>query len=55
MRNTIRAQLAAQGTPIGAYDILIAATALRHGLIMVSHNRREFSRLSGLRLEDWRG
>lgn len=51
----IRAQLAAQGTPIGAYDLLLAATALRRGLIMVTHNTREVARVSGLRLEDWRG
>ncbi|MDR3527832.1 MAG: PIN domain-containing protein [Rhizomicrobium sp.] len=55
MAASIRAQLAAQGTPLGAYDLLLAATALRHNLIMVSHNTSEFSRLSGLRLEDWRG
>jgi len=49
----IRAQLAAAGTPIGPYDVLIAATARVHGLILVTHNTREFERVAGLRTEDW--
>jgi tRNA(fMet)-specific endonuclease VapC len=49
----IRAQLQRIGRPIGAYDGLIAATALAHGLIVVTHNTREFSRVEGLVLEDW--
>lgn len=49
----IRAQLAAQGTPIGAYDLQIAAIALAHNLILVTHNTREFSRIPQLQLEDW--
>jgi tRNA(fMet)-specific endonuclease VapC len=50
---TIRAKLKLQGTPIGHYDVLIAATALAHGLTVVTHNTREFSRVEGLALEDW--
>lgn len=50
---TIRATLERQGTPIGANDLLIAATALSHGLILVTHNMREFSRIAGLTVEDW--
>jgi tRNA(fMet)-specific endonuclease VapC len=49
----IRAHLAALGTPIGANDLQIAAIALTHNLILVTHNTREFSRVPGLRLEDW--
>ena len=49
----VRANLAAQGTPIGAYDLQIAAIALTHNLTLVTHNTREFSRVVGLRLEDW--
>ena len=41
------------GTPIGPTDLLIAATARRHGRILVTHNRREFDRVSGLTIEDW--
>lgn len=49
----IRAQLAKQGTPIGPYDMQIAAIALAHGLTVVTHNTREFARVPGLVLEDW--
>src|SRR5207248_1571550 len=48
-----RAGLAAQGVLIGPYDLLIAATALVHNLVLVTHNTGEFSRVSGLTLEDW--
>ncbi len=50
----IRAILKAQGQPIGAYDVLIAATALQHNLCMVTANQREFDRVSGLQTENWR-
>lgn len=49
----IRADLAALGTPIGPSDLLIAATAVTNDLILVSHNVGEFSRVVGLKLEDW--
>jgi tRNA(fMet)-specific endonuclease VapC len=49
----IRAHLATQGTPIGANDLQIAAIALVHNLILVTHNTGEFSRVPGLRWEDW--
>ncbi|HLY05792.1 MAG TPA: type II toxin-antitoxin system VapC family toxin [Rhizomicrobium sp.] len=50
----LRAGLNSRGTPIGAYDLLLAACALRRGLKIVTHNAREFIRVSGLGLEDWR-
>lgn len=49
----VRAELTQQGKPIGSNDFLIAATALTHNLILVTHNTREFSRISGLKIEDW--
>jgi tRNA(fMet)-specific endonuclease VapC len=49
----IRGYLKTAGTPIGPYDSLIAATALAHDLTLVTHNVREFSRVQGLRIEDW--
>ena len=49
----IRARLAALGTPIGPYDLQIAAIALVHNLILVTHNIDEFSRVEGLCYEDW--
>ncbi|MEM1252246.1 MAG: type II toxin-antitoxin system VapC family toxin [Cyanobacteria bacterium P01_H01_bin.21] len=50
----VRSILKNQGQPIGAYDILIAATALRHSLIMVTANQKEFDRVAGLQTENWR-
>jgi tRNA(fMet)-specific endonuclease VapC len=49
----IRARLEALGTPIGPYDLQIAAIAVIHGLVLVTHNTSEFSRVTGLVLEDW--
>jgi tRNA(fMet)-specific endonuclease VapC len=49
----IRATLERGGTPIGANDLMIAAIALAHDLILVTHNTREFSRVPELRIEDW--
>ena len=49
----IRAQLAVSGTPIGSNDLLIAAIALANNLMIVTHNTREFSRVPGLRIDDW--
>jgi tRNA(fMet)-specific endonuclease VapC len=51
---TIRAMLRTQGTPIGPYDVLLAGCALRRGLIFVTSNTKEFQRISGLKLENWR-
>jgi len=49
----IRAHLARQGTPIGHYDLLIAAQARRRGATLVTANGREFDRVPGLACEDW--
>ena len=49
----IRADLAKKGTPIGAYDLQIAAIALANDLTLVTHNTNEFSRISNLKIEDW--
>lgn len=49
----IRAALRARGAPIGPYDVLIAGQALARGLILVTNNVAEFSRVEGLRVEDW--
>ncbi len=49
----IRAKLEVAGTPIGPNDLLIATIGLAHGLIVVTHNVREFSRVDGLTIEDW--
>ena len=49
-----RARLRVLGTPIGPYDLMIAGCALNRGLILVTSNTREFSRITGLQLENWR-
>jgi tRNA(fMet)-specific endonuclease VapC len=49
----IRADLWRSGEPIGPNDLLIAATARASDLTLVTHNTGEFSRVIGLRLEDW--
>jgi tRNA(fMet)-specific endonuclease VapC len=50
----LRALLTRAGTPIGPYDVMIAGTALARGLILITANTREFSRVPGLELENWR-
>jgi len=49
----IRAQLIAEGAPIGPNDLMIAAIARTHDATLITHNTREFSRVTGLRLSDW--
>ncbi len=51
---SVRAALERKGRPIGAYDVLIAGAALSRGLVLVTSNVREFGRVSGLRVENWR-
>ncbi len=49
----IRFLLQKQGTPIGPNDVLIAGQALSLNAILVTNNTREFSRIKGLKLENW--
>jgi tRNA(fMet)-specific endonuclease VapC len=50
---SIRATLEVFGRPIGAYDLLIAGQALARELTLVTANVKEFSRIKGLKWEDW--
>jgi tRNA(fMet)-specific endonuclease VapC len=50
----IRANLKSLGEPIGPYDILIGGSALAHNMMMVTSNMREFKRIKGIFIEDWR-
>jgi tRNA(fMet)-specific endonuclease VapC len=49
----LRATLEGAGTPIGPYDLLIAAQALRTGATLVTANLAEFTRVPGLQWQDW--
>jgi len=49
----LRASLEQAGTPIGANDLMIGAIARAYDLTLVTRNLREFSRVVGLRIEDW--
>ena len=49
----IRADLELKGTPIGAYDNMIAAQGTSRSLTIITHNIDEFQRVSGVSLEDW--
>jgi tRNA(fMet)-specific endonuclease VapC len=49
----LRAALEQEGTPIGPLDTLIAAHALALDATLVTSNQREFSRVEGLRVENW--
>ncbi len=50
----IRAYLKEKGTPIGAYDVLLAGTATENNFIFVTANTKEFERVPSLRIVDWR-
>lgn len=49
----VRATLEKQGTPIGAYDVLIAGQALARDLTLITRNLREFERVAGLSARNW--
>lgn len=49
----VRATLRGHGTPIGAYDVLIAGQACARRLTLITRNVREFRRVSALRVENW--
>jgi tRNA(fMet)-specific endonuclease VapC len=49
----IRSYLELNGTPIGPYDLQIAAISAANNLTLVTHNTGEFSRVPGLSIEDW--
>lgn len=49
----IRADLERRGLVIGPYDLMIAGHARSRGLVVVTGNLGQFSRVAGLRAEDW--
>jgi tRNA(fMet)-specific endonuclease VapC len=50
---TVRAELETVGRPVGAYDVLLAGQARRRGATLVTSNTKEFTRVQGLKWEDW--
>jgi tRNA(fMet)-specific endonuclease VapC len=49
----IYAQLKQRGQPVGDADTLIGASALIHGLVVVTNNEAHFERIPGLQIENW--
>ena len=49
----IRATLEKSGKPLDNMDMLIAASALSAGAVLVSHNTKHLSKIKGLKVEDW--
>ena len=49
----IRVELEKEGTPLGDMDMLIAAAAISQDAVLVTHNIRHFSRIKGIKVEDW--
>lgn len=49
----VRAALESNRIRIDAHDLMIAAIALTHDLTLVTHNRKHFEKIPGLRIEDW--
>jgi|ERR1051325_4397517 tRNA(fMet)-specific endonuclease VapC len=51
---SVRAKLERAGTPIGPLDTLIASQAIRRKLTLVTNNEREFRRITGLGIANWK-
>jgi tRNA(fMet)-specific endonuclease VapC len=49
----IRSLLESEGRPMGPMDLLLAAQAKSHDLVLVTNNEKEFRRIEGLRIENW--
>jgi tRNA(fMet)-specific endonuclease VapC len=49
----IRTQLEQDGTPLDNMDMLIAAVSISTGAVLVTHNTKHFSKIKGLKAEDW--
>ncbi|MEX2025890.1 MAG: type II toxin-antitoxin system VapC family toxin [Pirellulaceae bacterium] len=49
----LRAVLLDTGQPTPEMDLLIAATALEHGLVLITHNVADYANIPGLTIEDW--
>lgn len=49
----LRAELEKKGTMIGVFDLQIASIAIANDMILVTNNEKEYSRVSGIKIENW--
>ena len=49
----VRMALEKKGKPVGSNDLMIAATVISRRGTLITHNTKEFSRISGLNIQDW--
>ncbi|PIP39084.1 MAG: VapC toxin family PIN domain ribonuclease [Desulfobacterales bacterium CG23_combo_of_CG06-09_8_20_14_all_51_8] len=49
----LKSNLEKTGTPLDDFDLVLAATALSHNLILVTNNTKHFQRINGLKIENW--
>jgi len=49
----LRAEMERKGTPLIEPDLRIASIAIHHGLIVITGNTKHFSKIAGLKAEDW--
>lgn len=48
-----KANLERSGTPLDDFDLIVAACAMTHNLILVTNNTKHFKRIEGLKMQDW--
>jgi len=48
-----KAKLERAGTPLDDFDLIVAACAITHNLVLVTHNIKHFNRIEGLTIQDW--
>jgi tRNA(fMet)-specific endonuclease VapC len=49
----LKVDLEKAGNPLDDFDLILAACALTHDLILVTNNTKHFARIGGLKLENW--
>ena len=49
----LKSNLEKAGKPLDDFDLILASTAMTHNLTIVTHNEKHFSRIDGLKIENW--
>ena len=49
----LKSDLEKAGKPLDDFDLILAATAMSHNLIIVTNNEKHFGRIDGLKMENW--